>query len=288
MDLTDEIEAALLTNLENKDGIDITQIVNADAIYAINTAFDQIYLSNVQEKKADDEPIHNDVREENATTACEEEEKEFDIHELLAASMGQKEQFKMLNFTEEEKKADDESIRGDVRKENATVAWEEDMKQQDESVRLQLAAMKLYVEDRTIDVDPSKKVSIIHDDEVIEKACTNTVEECTRVLGLDNIREIVMACQMPYEARFAVFMLLKTLHRVIDMVTLDACLLRQCEQDRTYACRVTTGVLMATPLTEEVAQDTVELFEPLSIRFNRQISRGKTFLYSLSMIVEKS
>lgn len=270
MESMDEIEAALLTNLENKDGIDRSQITAADRIYAVNTAFDQIHPDSVE----------ND-----------EEDEKFDIHELLVAagSMGQ-EPCKMLNFTEQEKKADDESIRGDVRKENATTAWEEDMKQQDESIRLQLAAMKLYVEDRTIDVDPSKKVSIIHDDdEVIEKACTNIGgEEFTRVLGIDNIREIVMARQMPYEARFAVFMMLKTLHRVIDMVTLDACLLKQCEQGRTYVCRVTVGVLMTTPLTEEVAQDMVELFEPLSIRFNRQISRDKALLYSLSIIVEKS
>lgn len=268
MDSIDEIEASLLTNLENKDGIDRPQIAAADRICAANAAFDKIHPNLVENE--------------------EEEDEKFDIHELLAAASMGHEPCKMLNFTEQEKKADDESIQGDVRKENATAAWEEDMKQQDESVRLQLAAMKLYVEDRTIDVDPSKKVSIIHD-EVIEKACTSIGgEECTRVLGLDNIREIVMACQMPYEARFAVFMLLKTLHRVIDMVTLDACLLKQCEQDRTYACRVTTDVLMSTPLTEEVAQDIVELFEPLSIRFNRQISRGKTLLYSLSVIVEKS
>ena len=273
---------ALLPTSKYKDDIDRSQN---------NIAFDQVLP---------------DAEENEALSKEEEEEEEIDMKELLKAYMTgkvspQTEPSRVPNHAEEEKIADNQEVDDDVRKEKALEAWGEDMKQQDESVRLQLAAMSLYVEDRTI--DPNKKVSIIEDDddELIEKASPSerTTEEYAIVLGLDNIREIVMACQMPYEARFAVFMLLKTLNRVIEMVNLNVSLLKQCEDHRVYTCRVMTDVLAATPLTNEFAQDMVELFGPLSVCFKRQVSREMVIsyqerplemarLYSLTILVEKS
>jgi hypothetical protein len=268
MDLTEEFDVALLTNLENKDGIDRSQITAADHTHA----FDQ---------------MHPDTGEEILP------KEEIDIKELLMTYMTgkelvQTEPCQVPNYTEEEKIADNQEVDDNVRKEKAVEAWDADMKQQDESMRLQLAAMALYIEDRTVDVDPNKQESIIHDsDAIITKACFMT-ETCLVVLGLDNIREIVMACEMPNETRFAVFMLLKTLNKVIDMTALEVCLLRQSKQYATFSCQVIVDVLADKPLTNEFAQDMTELFEPLSIRFDRHISYEKATLYRLSIQIEKS
>lgn len=227
----DEIEAALITHLEDKKDVDVSQIVQADAIYALNTAFDQVGDRDEQIAESSDRAIAELLEADN----------EESMRRRLASMA--------LVDTE----------------------YERDTKQQEESERLQLASRSLYVEDRTLDC-PDTVVSVIHD-ETEKQAITEKEEKdgYLRVLGFDDLRSRLMASEIACDReRFTLFMLLKTLSQVIDIVAFTVFVTQVNDDGGGNQYLVTMDILASTRLTNEQALCAMDSFKPRQLSFKLQ------------------
>lgn len=150
-------------------------------------------------------------------------------------------------------------------KEGAQTAWKNDMIQQEESMRLQLASLKLVA----FEEEEEEKIS--------HKSSSVTP---IRIMGIDDIRQRVMTL-FSQKTRFTIFMLLKTLHETLDIVSLVT------EQDEMHY-RLVLEVLRETPLTSKQQKSIIKTFSPFIIQFDVPTCDDVSYTYRLVVTIEKN